>query len=402
LDHTHLSILLVIEGEIATTQLIEQLLKACSPLGIRYRKVHLASLTFRHLDAGTIPLFVRCGDPSLRPWIELLRQARHPYLYYIDDNFWELQDDSPVGRYYRDPDVRQSLEFAIAHADQVLTNSDVLADYLRRFTGRLRVLPAFFDFGLIEGCIPEQTPELRIGFAGSATRANDLELIRPVIKPVLDRIPNAVFEFCGVMPRDIEPGQRIRFFGHAASYADFVRFQTKRNWAIGIAPLRDHPANRAKTNNKYREYGACGIPGIYSDMPPYRGSVEAGVTGLLADSSAEAWLSAILSLAHRPEERRRIAAQAEQDVRNKYSVVSVAHIWDECIRETRAVLWKHPSHLTRAYLRGFVLLELSQGIRILWLQVQDAYGKGGVRMVLSKTGQRVTLPLIKALGRRSS
>ena len=58
--------------------------------GVRYRKVYLASLTFKDFDRRTIPLFVRCGDPGLRLWIELLRRAHHPYLYYIDDNFWEL------------------------------------------------------------------------------------------------------------------------------------------------------------------------------------------------------------------------------------------------------------------------------------------------------------------------
>src|SRR5436190_11498005 len=168
---------MVIEGEIATTQLIEQLLRACGQFGIRYRKARLASLTFRDLDARTVPLFVRCGDHGLRLWIELLRRARHPYLYYIDDNFWELVDESPVGQYYRDPEVRQTLQLAVTHADQVLTNSEVLAAYLRRFGSRVRVLPAFFDFGLIEGAVPQRTSELRIGFAGSATRADDLELI---------------------------------------------------------------------------------------------------------------------------------------------------------------------------------------------------------------------------------
>jgi glycosyltransferase involved in cell wall biosynthesis len=397
LDHTDLSILLVIEGEIATTQLIERLLKACGRFGISYRKVHLASLTLCHLDGGTIPLFVRCGDPGLHPWLELLQRAHHPYIYYIDDNFWELLDDTPIGRYYRDPGVRQSLEFAVSHADQVLTNSEILAAYLERFGSRPRVLPAFFDFGLIEGCIPEPTPELRIGFAGSVCRANDLEMIRPVIQPVLDRIPNAVFEFCGAMPRDIELGPRIRFFGYTDSYADFIRFQAERNWAIGLAPLRDHAANRAKTDNKYREYSACGIPGIYSDMPPYRGSVEDGVTGLLVEPSTEAWLSAILLLASRPDERKQMAAQAEHDVRNRYSVVSVARTWNECIRETRDALRSRQRHSLCGDLRDLVLLELSEGVRILWLQVQDAYGKGGVRLVLSKTGQRLTLPLIKAL-----
>jgi glycosyltransferase involved in cell wall biosynthesis len=391
---------MVIEGEIATTQLVEQLLLACRPLGIRYRKVYLASLTFGHLDRWTVPLFVRCGDPGLGLWIELLRRAHHPYLYYIDDNFWEIQGDSPLVQYYRDPGVRQSLEFAVCHADRVLTNSQVLASYLQRFSERLRVLPSFFDFSLIEGCIREQTPELRIGFAGSPSRGGDLELIRPVVQPVLDRIPNAVFEFCGVMPAGLQPGPRIRFFDHTSSYTDFIRFQARRNWAIGLAPLRDHSANRAKTNNKYREYGACGIAGVYSDMPPYQGSVEPGVTGLLAGPSNAAWLSAILLLALEPDRRERIARRAERDVREKYCVLSVAGVWGDCIRETHAGLQRHPSHLMRAYMSGIVVERLARGVGILWLQVQDAYRKGGVRMVLSKTVERLSSGFIKALGLR--
>jgi len=394
-NRVELSILLVIEGDIATTQLIERLLLACEPLGISYRKVYLASLTFRDLDPRSIPLFVRCGDPELPLWIEFLRRAHHPYLYYIDDNFWELQDETPLGRYYRDPGVRAALESAVSHAAQVLTNSEILASYLRRFTNRLRVLPSFFDFSLIEGCIPEQTSELRIGFAGSPSRGEDLELVRPVIQPVLDRVPNAVFEFCGVMPRTVQPGPRIRFFKHTASYGDFVRFQASRNWAIGLAPLHDHAANRAKTNNKYREYGACRVAGVYSDMPPYQSSVVPGVTGLLVGPSSDEWLSAILLLASRPDERERIATRAETDVSDKYSVVGVARTWNECIRETHAELQRSPSHPMRTYLGGVFLQDLKRNVRILWLQVQDAYRKGGLWLVISKTVQRLSFGVIK-------
>src|SRR5258708_19380252 len=117
---------MVIEGENATTQIVERLLYACRPLGVRYRKVHLASLTFGILDRRNVPLFVRCGDPGLGLWIELLGRANHPYLYYIDDNFWELQGDSPIAQYYHDPDIRQSLQFVVSHAHQLLPNSEVL------------------------------------------------------------------------------------------------------------------------------------------------------------------------------------------------------------------------------------------------------------------------------------
>jgi hypothetical protein len=202
------------------------------------------------------------------------------------------------------------------------------------------------------------------------------------------------------MPPGIQQSPRIRFFEHTSSYADFIRFQAGRNWAIGVAPLRDNSANRAKTNNKYREYGACGIAGIYSDMPPYQGCVHPGVTGLLVEPSDEAWLAAILQLALQPDQRERIANRAERDVREKYCVAGVACVWGDCIRETHTQLLRRPSHLRLAYLNGFVLKRLERNIRLLALQVQDAYRKGGSWMVLSKTAERFLLSFQKILGLR--
>jgi len=384
-----LSVLMVIEGEIATTELVEQVLKAGRRFGVTYRKAHLASLTIGDLDSKTVPLFVRCGDPWLRLWIKLLRRAGQPYLYYIDDNFWEIQGDSPLAFYYRDPTVRDSLRLAVSQAHQVLTNSQVLASYLERFTSHACVLPPVFDFGLIEGCAREATTEIRIGFAGSTGRRPDLELVRPVVRRVLDRIPGAVFEFCGALPDGVEPGPGVRFFPYVDSYADFIRFQAKRNWAIGLAPLRDTVANRSKTNNKYREYGACAIAGVYSNIDPYRCCVEDGVTGLLADNQPECWLSAIERLAFGAEERHTIGERAEQDVRAKYSVDLVASVWADCIGRTRFELLQRPSHLMRAYWTGGVWGLMSGKLRILSLQVEDAFRKGGAFMVLSKTARRV-------------
>ncbi|MGO9094516.1 MAG: glycosyltransferase [Bryobacteraceae bacterium] len=384
-----LSVLMVIEGEIATTQLLERVLLASRRFGILYRKVLLASLKFADLDARTVPLFVRCGDRSLRPWIKLLRRGGHPYLYYLDDNFWEIEGDSPVALYYRDAQVRNCLRLAVAGAHQVLTSTDVLASYLERFTSRVRVLPPFFDFGLIEGCTREATTEIRIGFAGSNSRQLDLELIRPVIQPVLDRLPGAVFEFCGVLPAGVEPGPGVRFFPHVHSYVNFIRFQAGRNWTIGLAPLCDTAANRAKTNNKYREYGACGIAGVYSKVDPYLSSVEHGVTGLLVSERPESWLSAIERLASGAEERRRIGESAERDVRAKHCVNSVAGAWADCIDKTWLELGPRPRSLARAYWTGPAWELIAGGLRMLALQVEDAYRKGGAAMVVSRSVRRV-------------
>jgi hypothetical protein len=49
-------------------------------------------------------------------------------------------------------------------------------------------------------------------------------------------------------------------------------------------------------------------------------------------------------------------------------------------------------------MNGIVLMHLARGFRSLWLQVQDAYRKGGARMVLSKVARRLSAGLVKTLG----
>jgi glycosyltransferase involved in cell wall biosynthesis len=390
-----MDVLLVMDGEVATTQIIEQLLRVCQRFGVSYRKAEVPALRFSDFRPRTIPLLVRCAHPKLRPWIKMLRHAGHPYIYYIDDNLWDLRGDSSVAKHYRIPEVRRSLDSAVADARLVLTNSPVLAAFVKTFNSRVVVLSPFFDFRVIEGCQRVPTNELRIGFAGNYTRADDLDLIRPIIGPVLDSMPNAVFEFAGVLPHGIRPEPRIRFFEYINSYQDFVRFQVERNWAIGLAPLQDHAANRAKTNNKYREYGACGIAGIYSDMPPYCDCVIPGITGLLVDSSPESWFRAIQDLAAPFGLREKIAKTAEQDIRMRFSLDTVASEWRDCFAEIQVELTERRTHGAWGWLTSVLPAVTASKAAIVRAQVQDAYQIGGVTMILKRTVKRLSSALAK-------
>ena len=380
---------MVIEGEIATTHLIERILLACEPYGLRYRKQLLSALKIQDFYPNTIPLFVRCGDPALEHWIDLLHRAKHPYLYYIDDNFWRIQGDSPLARYYQHPIIRHSLEFAVTHANSVLTNSDELALFLARFNKHVQVLPAFFDFSLIDGCVRQSSEEVRIGFAGSPSRVDDLEIIRPIIFPILNMFPGAVFEFAGVMPRGIERSDRVRFFEYMPSYSAFVRFQAERNWSIGLAPLVDNEANRCKTNNKYREYGACKISGIYSDMPPYNKSVTQGVTGMLVDNLTEAWIAAVNRLVANSPERNEIVERAYDDVRNKHCVERVSAVWANFIETVDRYNNSHPSIPLKAVAKRAKFKKMRSKFDTLRMQVLAAHSMGGVPLVMRKSMTRI-------------
>jgi glycosyltransferase involved in cell wall biosynthesis len=321
------NILVVIEAEIATTHLIEQVMNACRVHGVHHRTQFLDRLTASDIPPGTIPLFIRCGDPQVLSWTQALVDANRPYAYYIDDNFWRITGTTPLATYYRHPLVRASLQFAVTHALAVIASSTELARFVSRFNKNVAVLPTFFDFSIIEGVQPQSTDEIRIGFAGSPSRVDDLEIVTPAIAPILEKYPKAVFEFAGALPRGITPGPRIRFFEHTGDYNRYIRFQAERNWAIGLAPLQDHEASRSKTDNKFREYGACRIAGIYSNIPPYSDVVRDNVTGLLITNDGSSWLSALTSLLDFPDRRAALAQNAYHDGKSRYDVARVSEKW---------------------------------------------------------------------------
>lgn len=381
-----MDVLMVIEGEIATTQLIERILEACGKYGLTYRKQYLSSLKVEDFRTYTIPFFVRCGDPLLEFWINRLRFAKHPYLYYIDDNFWRIGGDSQLARYYQHPTIRKSLEFAITNATAVLTNSNELALFLRRFSSQICELPTFFDFSLIDQVIPDETDEVRIGFAGSPSRMDDLEIVRPLIGPVLLKFPNVVFEFAGILPRDIKPSDRVRLFPYNNQYNEFIQFQAKRNWAIGLAPLIDNESNRCKTNNKYREYSACKIVGIYSDIPPYQSSVIHDVTGLLVKNTPESWFKAISELVASPDKRIKLMQRSNVDVQKRYCVERVSEVWARNIEIINNHLHTHPPRPLRKLLKGS---RLSLRMMSLHMKVLLSYQEGGFPLILHRSIRRI-------------
>jgi glycosyltransferase involved in cell wall biosynthesis len=101
---------------------------------------------------------------------------------------------------------------------------------------------------------------------------------------------------------------------------------------VALAPLVDTPFNHAKSNIKWLEYSACGIAGIYSDLPPYD-SIRHGETGLKVANTEEAWYAAIATLIEHPELRERIAKNAQMEVVQHHSAKACKETFDRVYRE---------------------------------------------------------------------
>jgi glycosyltransferase involved in cell wall biosynthesis len=169
--------------------------------------------------------------------------------------------------------------------------------------------------------------EVRIGFAGSVTRAADFVEILPALRYVRDRYPNVTLIFFGYCPPELIGSERVTYVPHVSSYSEFIKLKASHRLDIGLAPMAATSANLYKTNNKYREYGALGIAGVYTNTSPYAECVVDSETGLLVHHSVEAWRDALERLVVDGELRARIAVAAYEDVKTNYSQKVVALQW---------------------------------------------------------------------------
>ena len=201
--------------------------------------------------------------------------------------------------------------------------------------------PAFERAGLIEEpALPpvcEPTPPegpVVIGFAGSVDRTGDVDrILEGALRGILAEYGDRVrLEFFGAKPALADaPG--VRYIPYLEDYADYRRVMSSLRWDIGLGPMPDTPFHRCKHYNKYIEYAAYGIPGVFSDCVPYRRAVRSGENGLLVPNTQEDWTSAIRTLVDDETLRRRLGENARRETETIYSPAAAARLWEQALEQ---------------------------------------------------------------------
>jgi glycosyltransferase involved in cell wall biosynthesis len=326
--------LLVADAVIPTTNIVERILEDAYQQPVDFRLTR--DIRRRSQLAYRTIVLSRVGDPQRGGILHFLRfPASLRYAYFIDDNFWEIRHSGvpqPLIDYHENPALVQSIEAYIVSAAVVIVPSENLREYLAaRFpSASITYIPAAFDHSLLAGLpnfAARPTQALRIGYAGS-TRISEETFLVPAIEHLLTKYAGRVeFEFIRWHPEKLAGRPGVSCFPVIDDYRHYLEFQHARAWDIGLAPLGANAFAAAKTNNKYREYGALGIPGVYSRVTPYADCVRDGETGLLAENSVEAWVAALERLIASPEARLQLSAAARSDVRARHDQRIVAAQW---------------------------------------------------------------------------
>lgn len=228
--------------------------------------------------------------------IHSLKPARCYYL--IDDDLQAVAHDQTLPEYYRKKLMlfaREMLPDILALADTIVAPNPLIH---QTYPDKISLLlnPSFSalcrDFSHFE-----QASNVNVLFSGTRSHINDLLLISDVMVDICRRHPYVRFTtFMGNHAPGSLKGLENIIHRQAKPWTDFRRILQTERYHIALAPYRDTPFNRARSINKILDHAAFGAAALYSNRPPFVGTIEHGRNGKLLDDQPESWRGAIEDL----------------------------------------------------------------------------------------------------------
>ena len=292
----------------------------------------------RSLEWADLVIFCRNTEPRYDYMLDFLLSRRIPFVYDIDDNFFEAPLDSEEGEYHRNPGRLAAVTRYIETANWVRVYSEPMLEQVRGLNEKVEMVSGPIDWSLISPVTADSRRNpVRVVYATSRFDDQLAALFMPGLNHILSEYAGKVeVHFWGTKPRFVNGGQRIQHHSFVPDYDKFIRRFSQGGFDIGLAPMKDDSFHRSKTNNKFREYSSCQIAGIYSDVDVYSSCVTNGETGLLVSNSAESWRNAIARLIEDHDLRRKIQRQAQDYVRGHYSQGEFERVWWDQIQQVLA------------------------------------------------------------------
>ena len=312
---------------------------------IGYRWITPKKLRGRDLRWADTVIFVRGDDPISRQAAAAARGAGRCTVYVMDDDLLNIPEGLESSWQYRREETREMIRGVMGECRCFLSPARNL---LEKYGGAFERAERIEEPAMAPGGAPPRGGEtVKIGFAGSADRAGDLDrIVSGALRRVLREDPGKVTaEFFGARPAIVDEFA-LRHIPYQKDYGDYVRTMSALDWDLALAPLPETDFHRCKHYNKFIEYAAWGIPGIFSDVEPYRWAVRDGENGLLCPNTEEGWYAAIRRLTEDAPLRRRLGEQARREAESVYSLATAAAGWERILDSletapvrTRELVW---------------------------------------------------------------
>lgn len=267
-------------------------------------------------------------------------------IYSIDDNLLDLQLEG----FNQQPLTTEELmvvRYFAREADGIIVTTELLKERLSRLNPNIFVVPNALDENLWGGGraaaaeVGRQQSSGRkvIGYMGTYTHDADLMMILQPLRAALRAHAGRVeLQLIGAVADravlDAFDGLPVSVLGVGdnGEYPAFARWMADNvRWDLAIAPLEENAFTRCKSDIKFLDYGAVGVPGIFSRGPVYGGTVKHLETGYLADNDTQSWAEAFERMLTDDALRRKIGAAAREYTFSTRTLRQRASEWRDAI-----------------------------------------------------------------------
>jgi glycosyltransferase involved in cell wall biosynthesis len=257
-----------------------------------------------------------------------------PILSEFDDDVFDVAAYNPASEHIKpgSPTVKISIA-QIENSDGLIVSTPYLADVYGEYCKSVYVIPNSVEVKKWDAAPRKRKPGIRIGWIGGASHAEDLRLLETVV-PKITAISNDVrFVFSSSMVpdflRDLPGVECVEKWSPIVKYPAHL---AGLDFDIGLAPLRDNKFNRAKSNLRWLEYGALGIPCVASDVGHFKETIRHGVDGFLAKTPDE-MAEQVELLVRNAKLRKRVGAEAHARIERDFNIDRNVHLYAAAVKD---------------------------------------------------------------------
>lgn len=259
-----------------------------------------------------------------------------PIIMDTDDNIRHVRPDNPGYQGYHPGSPAIDLnKYAISKVfDAITVSTEHLKEFHKKENPRIYVMPNNLD--LVEWNKHESKVHndglIRLAFLGSSAHQSGMQIIKKPLFEILKKYPNTRFLVTHVY-RDLFK----EFSQDQIEYIPWIKLEEWQKGVkslgidIGLAPLADNMFNRSKSNLRWIEYAAAGIPAIVSNVLPYR-CVTNKKNAIIVKEQDE-WFAAMEKMITDEKFRKKIKKNAYEEVKKSYDIDKNIPLWAKTYEE---------------------------------------------------------------------
>ena len=235
-------------------------------------------------------------------------------IYDFDDAIW-IKDVSEVNKklsWLKSPNKTAKI---ISYASTIIAGNTYLANYALQFNKNVQVIPTTIDVGYHSKKNNITSIEkIRIGWTGTITTNNHLQLIFPVLAEIKKKYPQVELVMISNAPIiDSSIETNYLKWDRETEINDLSTFD------IGIMPLPNDEWAKGKCGFKGLQYMALEIPTVMSPVGVNTEIIQDGVNGFLAKNEQD-WIEKLSILIESKELREKIGKEGRKTVVEMYSI----------------------------------------------------------------------------------